>query len=502
MRDAAYEGLPFRRRRELHARAGVMIVAAADEPMDEAEVLSHHFFQAHSHFDAWAYSRIAGERAVAKYANADAAVFFARALESGRRARIPRDELALVFEELGDVRMLLNEFDGARAAYASGRRIVDDSVTQARFLLAEAKVHGRAGRYADAIRSLRRGLRLLEGDYTPEAERMRARVSALYAGIRVAQGKYAEAEAWCRRILDDVGEVGELEALARAYYILDFVFMDQGRVDEAVYSGRAAELYEQLGDLPNQAEVISNSGADAYERGDWDEAIELYERALALKRRLGDDAEAAICESNIAEIWLDQGHVAQAEGLLRRAARAARAGSYLVPQAAVTGLLARVSMTQGRFDAAAAELDAARSLFERVGHRPQVFEMRVRLAEMYVLKGDGAAALEEAERSAVVAAELGGVPARLPLLHRVRAFALVELGRLAEARAALAASLDAGRARKSLHEVALTLAALVELDRLEGLEPHPDAVRESTEILDRLGVVAYPPLPAPATALA
>jgi class 3 adenylate cyclase/tetratricopeptide (TPR) repeat protein len=501
MREAAYEGLPFRRRRELHARAGVMIIADAEDPMDKAELLSHHFFAAQNHFDAWAYSRIAGERALAKYANVEAAMFYTRAVDSGRRARVPPVELAPVYEDLGDVRFLLNEFDAARAAYAAGRRLVpDDTVTQGRFLLAEAKVHYRGGRFSDAIRSIRRGMRLLEDDPRRDARRMFARLGALYAGVRVSQGKYAEAELWCNRILAFKDEVGELEAQARAYYILDFVLMDQGRVDEAVHSARAADLFEQIGDLANQAEVISNSGADAYERGEWEQAIALHERSLVIRRRTADDGEIVISQANIAEIRLEQGHVEEAERLLRNAERTARAGAYFMPQAYISGLLGRAAALAGRFDEAAHWLDTARSIFERIGYRPQVFEIQVRLAELCALRGDGERALEETDESLRMAAEFGGIAARLPLVQRIRAFALAGLGRLAEARAALDESLAAARARRATHEIGLTLDALAQLDRLEGKEPDPSGLRESEEILGRLGIVHLPQLPAPVPA--
>src|SRR5205814_3624318 len=46
-RDAAYEGLPFRRRQALHGLAGEVIERqAADRPDDVADLLSLHFLQA------------------------------------------------------------------------------------------------------------------------------------------------------------------------------------------------------------------------------------------------------------------------------------------------------------------------------------------------------------------------------------------------------------------------------------------------------------------------
>ena len=86
MRDAAYEGLPYRRRRELHARVGVAVLASAGEQDHEhAELLSLHFYLAGEFEQAWRYSMIAAERAEAAYANIEASRFFRRAIEAGRR---------------------------------------------------------------------------------------------------------------------------------------------------------------------------------------------------------------------------------------------------------------------------------------------------------------------------------------------------------------------------------------------------------------------------------
>ena len=46
VRDAAYEGLPFRRRSELHARVAQAIESAAASPDEEAPTLALHFFEA------------------------------------------------------------------------------------------------------------------------------------------------------------------------------------------------------------------------------------------------------------------------------------------------------------------------------------------------------------------------------------------------------------------------------------------------------------------------
>jgi predicted ATPase len=62
IRDAAYDGLPYRRRRQLHSRAGDAIERSAKDPDEQAELLSMHNFHAAAFSKAWPFSVIARRR--------------------------------------------------------------------------------------------------------------------------------------------------------------------------------------------------------------------------------------------------------------------------------------------------------------------------------------------------------------------------------------------------------------------------------------------------------
>ena len=123
VRDTAYEGLPYTRRKELHDRAGRSLEALSGDRTDErADLLSLHFFHAGDFDKAWRYSRVAGERAHTSYAYVEAAVFYERALSAGRRlATHDSAELADTCESLGNVRLRLGEFAKAEDAYRDAR---------------------------------------------------------------------------------------------------------------------------------------------------------------------------------------------------------------------------------------------------------------------------------------------------------------------------------------------------------------------------------------------
>ena len=67
--------------------------------------------------------------------------------------------------------------------------------------------------------------------------------------------------------------------------------------ERAALRGLALPIYEELGDLLGQANVLNNLGVDAYYEGRWQEALDHYDqqqgaaRADRRRRRRGDDHE-------------------------------------------------------------------------------------------------------------------------------------------------------------------------------------------------------------------
>ena len=95
------------------------------------------------------------------------------------------------------------------------------------------------------------------------------------------------------------------------------------------------------------------------------------------------------------------------------------------------------------------------------------------------------------------ARESTGVARVVPLLERLQGHALIQQGDLWGARDALESSLEAAKERSRPYDSALTMLSLIELDRLEGVEPPLEMVEESRSTLANLKVRAVPPIPRP-----
>jgi class 3 adenylate cyclase/tetratricopeptide (TPR) repeat protein len=496
LRETAYAGLPFKRRRELHERVGLALEREAGDDADEiADRLSHHFYEAADWERARRYGWLAGSRAQSVYANVDAAVQLERALAAARRQRKARpEEISRVAEALGDVRVSLGEFDAALESYrAARRRLRGDVVEEARLLHKESYVPYRLGRHEEAQRRLDRGLQLLEGVRSVPATAQRARIAARRAAIEQAQGRLRETIFWSERAIAEAELSDAKEALAHGLNILDSAHVALGQSDRATNGRRALQLFDELGELSQKAGVLNNRGILAYYAGDWDEALAWYRQAQEAWEQAGDRWAASYAMSNIGEVLSCQGHLDEAEPMLRDVLRVSQAAG--TPSSIATALaeLGKLEARRGAIPTALDRLHEARAIFDQIGEDSATFDVDARIAEALVLGGDAEKGRSHAETTLRRAGvEDAGSLAR-PILLRSLGLAHLVAGRIEAGCDALWSSVAAADEVGSNYDVAVALDALAHAER--ATSARDDVVARRDELFARLGIVSTP-LPA------
>jgi len=496
VRDVAYEGLPFARRRLLHGRLAETVERRAAAGVHaEAAALSLHFFHAQRYQAAAYYARIAGERAAAAYANPEAAEFLTRALESVKRAAHPGgEELARLAEALGDIRYRLGEFPAAARAFAEARAAArQDPVALARLCEKTALAVARTTGFSAALRWTSRGRAALAGLADPDADRQDALLLAARALLRYQQGRYAEAAAASSRVVAIAERCGARDVLARALYLRDAADVARGRYGGERWAEQALAIWRDLGNLSWQARALNQLGMRAYFEGRWDDALGYYRQAVQAFEQTGDQWNAAIAASNVGEILSNQGRYAEAEQAIRPAERVLRASGALSETAFVTSVLGRNTARAGRPLPAIRLLEEARASYLKAGERNEVAATEVGIAEALVQAGRAAEALARTDGMVASALARPGQP-NASALGRVRGYALACLGLTAQARQALAASLEAARGRGDAYDEALAADGLIRLAEAAGQQPDQGLSARRSELFRRLGVVAAPSL--------
>ena len=495
IRDAAYDGLSYRRRRELHGRVAEVVEQRSGAALDDAaELLSLHFFRAGRPAETWRYSVVAGRGAQEKWSNVEAAEFYRRALDMATTVpQLPPDDIARVWEALGDVLQLSGDFDEAARAFTAARRLrPKGGPEQVVLMRKEGALRELMGKYSEALRWYGRGLRAAEGladDNLRTRTQMRFRLA--HAQVRFRQGAFRECISGCRKLVDDALAADDTENLAPAYLLLHLVHTVLGTPQRAAFRGLALPLYEDLGDLSGQASALQNMGVEAYYAGEWEDALELYERSRALRERLGDVTNAAIQMNNIGEIRSDQGHLEHAERLFHEVERICDAAGHRLAATVAHANLGRAAGRAGRLDEAEILLTQALGVFRDMHASSFALEAKVRLAEVELLRGDRP---DAALASTTAVLDLAEDAANMAALHasalRLRAAARLQLA-ADGAFEDLAESVEIARGADALYEVALAL------DLRAAADGDADAAAESAELLERLGVerIARPPFP-------
>jgi class 3 adenylate cyclase/tetratricopeptide (TPR) repeat protein len=491
---AAYGGLPYRKRRELHGNIAESIEGSGGG----ADLLSVHYFAAGRWPEAWEHSLTAGDHAKEIYANLEAATLYQRAVDSARWVdSVTELDRARALESLGDVRDLAGLYTESSDAYRRARQLLrGHRVDEGRLALKQAFMRERQGELTQALRWIRRGHKALEGFDDDDAARTRAQLTVWYAVIRMEQGHLKDALAWAERGIEEASRAGDKKALARAYLTTDYVEMGLGISERPTWSRKALEIYEELGDLAGVGTSSLNLGGYAYFAGEWDEACGYYERAEEVQNRMGNPVDAAIASGNIAEILSDQGHVSAPEPRLRDAHRLFAASGDPWGVAFTERLLAVGASRRHDFEEADRLFASALAGFAELGIADEQFHTDLSRADSLILRGDadGALALlDEMLDTPDPTSELADFFAKL---RRLRGEALMQHGELSAARADLTLAEELARGDGLDFEVALTLTALQKLEELEGTSEPPDRLRERDEILEHLGVVRIPELEA------
>ena len=488
--DVAYEGLSYRRRRELHARAGNVIERMAGDDTDAvAEYLATHFSLSGSQEKVWHYALVAANRAKKAYANTEAAANYRRAAEAGQQlADVSRSQLADVWILLGEVYGLSGQMEASRDAYSRAFRMEStDPMLRADIYRRRAETWMSSGKPAQAMRNVTLGRQQLRNGEQTNGASVLARLDAFEASVHAASGRASLALAAAQHAVEQARAAGEEEALTRAYVVLDWANFILGK-HEPRRGPEAIEILERLNKLEASAGIMNNMGAFAYLEGHWDEAVNWYRQGVNAAERAGNVLEAANTRANMAEVLASQRKFEEALPLLEDAERTARASAagWIIPFVRLQ--LGRAAIGLGQHDRGITELG---SLFEEqleVGGSLDKPETAIYLGEALIKVGrseealGNLASMEEKAPQAAQRVRAG--------VARIRGLALEALGDSQGALDVLRTGIESAIATGNQYEEALLLEARGQLQRRAGMAPDPADLERQSMLFGLLGIAS------------
>jgi tetratricopeptide (TPR) repeat protein len=334
--EVAYGSLLTERRRALHARLVEAIEHRyRDRLTEQVERLAYHAFRGERWDKAVDYLRQAGERASARWANAEAVSWLEQALEALKYLPPAR----VTTEHAIDLRLALRAAHGGLGEFERAADWLLEAEGLARQLddrrrLGWVSVHlcailalvdrdEEARRFGD--NALRLGRALADHSLEALAKANLANICFITADPTAGVGLAREA----RELLQGdvrlarLGQAGVPSVLTHHWLARGLAQL--GDFEEGIGHGRAAsEIAESLG-LPTQTVIAWVALGHLYtERGDFEQARLLLERALVLCRDLGFTMYGGVASLHLGEVCTRTGRVSEALSLLKQAHEAFR----------------------------------------------------------------------------------------------------------------------------------------------------------------------------------
>ncbi len=299
--EVAYETLLFAQRRQLHRTVAAWYETTYQANGSEGEenlppsippvggeeqiplsayypLLVHHYNRAEDRERECIYAKLAGERAAAQFANAEAVRYLSRALAlTPEDAYEARYSLLLTRAQVYDVQGEREAEAQDLAALTTLANALNDEGRKAEVALRYAAYHEATSDFPAALKSAKGAIR------------------------------------WAKRASSAEQEVEGLIAAGRALW-------RQGKFEEArQFLVEALKLSQQHKNQAGEATTLHSLGAVMYFLGNYKNAHEYWEQAITIRRSLGDQRGAAMSLNNLAGVYYVLGDFAQAKAFSEEA---------------------------------------------------------------------------------------------------------------------------------------------------------------------------------------
>ena len=336
-REAAYNSILLRERREYHRRVGEAVEELFNDRLEEhSHLLAHHFYEASDDERAFKYCMMAGDAAAHLYAQHEANSHYSRAIELIDRVEASREQRISLYISRGRTLALIGDFDQALASYqelqAFGEKDGDRTVELAA-LIPQATVHSTSNARFDVDKGRElsnQGLELSRelGDHAAEAAVLwNLMLLEYYEGKNrdqaIAYGEQSLAIARQFGLQEQMAYT--LNDIARAYFVV-------GQQDRAWAAQRESnDLLRKLGNLSMLTDSLITSAGGYYFLGSFDDAQVSAEECVAVSRSIGSLWGQAVSLYVLGAIYIENGEISKSIEALQEALPLAKQVGFSPP---------------------------------------------------------------------------------------------------------------------------------------------------------------------------
>ncbi len=316
-----YDNLSAMQRQLLHRAVGEALEALYGDDVDQvAAQLARHFDEAFEDEKAIRYLLLAGDRAKAAYANADAIRAFVHARAVIARGQIGRQEqeyqiaqsLVQVYALQGQVPEQQAEIDRmlrlARTLSDQGK-LADGYTWQAKF-------YTQVGDYAQAKQA---GVNALNVAQQLGDELRAADAKAAIGEACAFRAEHDEALSHLSAALETYRKQGDKHRQAEALRLQALVYLNRNDYPEALERAQhALGLFREIGDRLGEDETLRYLGDIYCGRGDYQQGLDCYQQVLQIRREIGNRARVGGALGDIGDVYLFLGRYRESLALHRQ----------------------------------------------------------------------------------------------------------------------------------------------------------------------------------------
>lgn len=478
IQEAAYSSLVKQDRRQLHLAVGEALERLYPDRLTSREfapVLAGHFYQAGADARALKYLILAGDAAARIYANVEASLHYARALDIAKRLGAKADQFLHLYSSYGNALELTARHAEALTTYAEMESLAQsrgDKEMEFASVMARAKIHSTPHHWHDAAKAkalLERALTLAHalGDRAAESKILwNLMLLQVFAG-----GDPAQTAAYGEESLAIARELNLREQMAFTLNDISYAYVLTGETDKNIAAlNEARDLWRELGNLPMLSDNLANTSIRQFADGNYDQALASADESFRISESIGNRWGQASSRLAVGQIYSDRGEMEAAIANMTAAVQLSK------PLGHSFGLLIQADLgwvyaSLGAAERGLVEAEHARQWAISDPTPASRLGPVAALARIHVLAGDLAAARTMIDEGHVIYD-----PATLLLFaHYVLALAEGELA-LAEA--------NYDQARQVMEEL------LAELDRMRMRPFVPDALYLKSQALLAQGQTA------------
>lgn len=422
-REATYNSILQTRRIELHRAAAETLTELYAQPdLEMVLTIAEHWVRGTE--DSRALETLLPDAQALIYTGRSLSLTFL--LSQLNRENLDEPQQRELDVALADAHAARGEYEPARVLYERALQSTPQGTPRARLLYSLGVAQDRLGEYTRALALHQAGLEIARAtnDLVLQAKAMSGLGSVYWSlgDIQNAEMQFQDSAALS-------AELGNRLELANADYNLALLSVHRGDYDHAIaLAERALAVDQGSGHIALTARTYQLLGGCYHLKKDFAHAAEYYQRAVASSRETGDTINLAIGSNNLGELYYDQEKLPQAVEAFSEAAKYFRA---LHQESRLAGSLANLAAAQNKLAHTATEKNlrdelvaGAQSELEqalRIAQRLNTQDLlgivyRVR-AEVYFTGGDFERAQESA-RTAVNFLEHSGMAYELENARR------------------------------------------------------------------------------------